>query len=245
MEEGRWQCNDVGIIQGGVISPLLSNIFLHYAFDLWIQRWRTRRKCGDMIVVRWADDFVVGIQHLSVARQFHAELQARFEKFGLTLHPDKTRLIEFGRFAIVNRLRRGAGKPESFNFLGFTHIVGKKQSNGWYTVIRRSIRKKMRAKLQEVKAELKRRRHQPVPVVGTWLKSIVGGYNRYFGVPTNLKAMFVFRSQIGRYWHHTLKRRGQKKSRLRWDRMKRLIDRWLPKPEFHHPYPLRRMGVIT
>jgi len=245
MEEGQWRSNEVGIIQGSVISPLLSNVFLHYAFDLWIQQWRTRRPCCDMMVVRWADDFVVGIQNLGVAKQFQAELQARFEKFRLTLHPDKTRLIEFGSYAIQNRLKRGAGRPESFNFLGFTHIVGRKQSNGMFTVIRKSIRKKTRAKLQEVKIELKRRMHQPVPVVGEWLKSVIEGYNRYFGVPTNWSAMFDFRFQIGRYWHHTLKRRGQRKSRLKWERMNRLIDRWLPKPKIHHAYPLRRMGVIT
>lgn len=245
LEDGKWYSREEGTIQGGVISPLLSNIFLHYAFDLWIQQWRTKRKGGDIIVVRWADDFVVGFQTLGVAKQFLTELQARFKKFSLTLHPEKTRLIEFGPFAINNRSKRGLGRPESFNFLGFTHIVGKKAGNGMFVVIRRSNKKRLRAKLQEVKVELRKRMHDPIPKVGEWLRSVVGGYNRYFGVPTNQRSLSVFRFQIGRYWHHALKRRGQKKSTLTWERMVRLIDRWLPKPEIHHPYPLRRMGVIT
>jgi RNA-directed DNA polymerase len=245
LEDGKWHSREEGTIQGGVISPLLSNIFLHYAFDLWIQQWRTKRKGGDIIVVRWADDFVVGFQNLGVAKQFLTELQARFQKFSLTLHPEKTRLIEFGPFAINNRIKRGLGRPESFNFLGFTHIVGKKQSNGMFVVIRKSNKKRLCAKLQEVKVELRKRMHDPIPKVGKWLRSVVGGYNRYFGVPTNQSSLYVFRFQVGRYWHHTLKRRGQKKSALTWERMVRLIDRWLPKPEIHHPYPLRRMGVIT
>jgi RNA-directed DNA polymerase len=245
LEDGKWHSREEGTIQGGVISPLLSNIFLHYAFDLWIQQWRTKSKGGDIIVVRWADDFVVGFQNLGVAKQFLTELQARFQKFSLRLHPEKTRLIEFGPFAINNRIKRGLGRPESFNFLGFTHIVGKKQSNGMFVVIRKSNKKRLRAKLQEVKVELRKRMHDPIPKVGGWLRSVVGGYNRYFGVPTNQNSLYAFRFQIGRYWHHTLKRRGQKKSTLTWERMVRLIDRWLPKPEIHHPYPLRRMGVIT
>ena len=245
LENGTWHSREEGTIQGGVISPLLSNIFLHYAFDLWIQQWRTKRKGGDIIVTRWADDFVVGFQNLGVAKQFLTELQARFKKFSLMLHPEKTRLIEFGPFAINNRSKRGLGRPESFNFLGFTHIVGKKASNGMFAVIRRSNKKRLRAKLQEVKVELRKRMHDPIPKVGEWLRSVVGGYNRYFGVPTNQNSLYLFRFQIGRYWHHALKRRGQKKSTLTWERMVRLIDRWLPKPEIHHPYPLRRMGVIT
>ena len=244
MEEGKWYSSEEGTPQGGVISPLLANIYLHYVFDLWIHQWRTSKERGDMIVVRWADDFIVGFQNVWVAKQFLVELSARFKKFALTLHPDKTRLIEFGSYAITNRLKRGAGRPESFNFLGFTHIVGRKRSNGMFAVIRKSIRKKMRAKLKEVKAELKRRMHQPIPEVGKWLKSVVGGYNRYFGVPTNTPAMFIFRFQVGRYWHLMLKRRSQK-SHCTWKRMHRLIEYWLPKPEVHHPYPLRRMGVIT
>jgi retron-type reverse transcriptase len=173
LEDGKWYSREDGTIQGGVISPLLSNIFLHYAFDLWIQQWRTKRKGGDVIVVRWADDFIVGFQRLGMAKQFLSELQARFKKFSLTLHPEKTRLIEFGPFAIENRLKRGLGRPMSFNFLGFTHIVGKKRSNGRFVVIRKSIKKRLRAKLQEIKVELRKRMHDPIPKVGSWLKSIV------------------------------------------------------------------------
>ena len=237
IEKGEWHCSEQGAIQGGVISPLLSNVFLHYTFDLWIQQWRTKRQNSDIIVVRWADDFIVGFQYRGVAKQFMAELQMRLKKFSLTLHPDKTRLIEFGRFAIEDRLKRGAGKPESFDFLGFTHIVGKKYSNGMFTVIRKSIKKRLRVKLQDIKIELKRRMHDPIPEVGKWLKSVVGGYNRYFGVPTNKRAMWRFRNQIGYYWKHALRRRSQN-SRCTWGRMARLMERWLPKPEIYHPYPL-------
>jgi RNA-directed DNA polymerase len=244
MEEGKWYCSEEGTPAGGVISPLLANVYLHYVFDLWMQRWRASRERGDIIVVRWADDFIVGFQTLEVAKQFLTELHTRFEKFSLTLHPGKTRLIEFGPFAIKNSIKRGTGKPESFNFLGYTHFVGKKRSNGMFTVIRKSIRKKMRAKLKEVKVELKRRMHEPVPEVGKWLKSIVGGYNRYFGVPTNMAALHTFRFQVGQYWFCTLKRRSQK-SLCTWERMRRLIERWLPKPEIHHPYPLLRKSVST
>lgn len=244
LEDGKWQRSEEGTPQGGVISPLLANIFLHYVLDLWTQQWRKKPGRGDIIVVRWADDFIVGFQNQGVARMFLSELQARFKKFGLTLHPEKTRLLEFGAFAIGNRRKRGQGRPESFNFLGLTHICGKKRSNGRFVVIRKSVRRKMRAKLQEIKAELKRRRHEPIPIMGKWLKSVVGGYNRYFGVPTNQPAMHAFRFQIGRYWHHTLKRRSQK-TRVTWERVTRLIETWLPRPEIHHPYPLRRMGVIT
>jgi RNA-directed DNA polymerase len=245
MEEGKWQRSVEGTPAGGVISPLLANIFLHYVFDLWIQKWRTGQEHGDIIVVRWADDFIVGFQRLEVAKQFLAELSMRFKKFALTLHPDKTRLIEFGPFACRDRLRRGAGWPESFNFLGFAHMVGKKRSNGMFAVIRKSDRKKMQTKLKEVKVELKGRMHQPIPEIGKWLKSVVGGYNRYFGVPTNMHMLNVFRFQIVRYWRHALNRRAQRKSRYTWERMNRLADRWLPKPEIHHQYPLKRMGVIT
>lgn len=244
LEKGQWQASEEGTPQGGVISPLLANIFLHYAFDLWIQQWRKPPDRGDIIVVRWADDFIVGFQKEGIARRFLSEIEGRFKKFGLTLHPEKTRLLEFGRYAIDNRRRRGKGRPESFKFLGFTHICGKKRSNGMFAVIRKTIGKRLRAKLQEVKIELKRRMHEPIPEVGKWLKAVVRGYNRYFGIPTNLTALYSFRFQVERYWHHTLKRRSQK-TRITWERVYRLTERWLPCPEIHHPYPLRRMGVIT
>jgi RNA-directed DNA polymerase len=173
-----------------------------------------------------------------------AELIERMRKFSLELHPEKTRLLEFGPFATENRKKRGEGKPETFNFLGFTHICGKKRGNGRFTVLRQTIRKRLQAKLSEVKAELKRRMHDPIPEVGQWLRSVVGGHIRYYGVPTNRAALYTFRFQVGRLWHRTLLRRSQK-ARVLWDRMRRLIDRWLPPARTCHPYPLRRMGVIT
>jgi RNA-directed DNA polymerase len=244
LEEGRWTCSEEGTPQGGSASPLMANVFLHYVFDLWVHHWRKTRAKGDVIVVRWADDFVVGFQHRSEAEWFHRELVERFTKFKLKLHPEKTRLIEFGRYAAENRKRRGKGKPETFNFLGFTHICGKKRSNGMYTVKRRTMSKRKRAKLKEIKTELKKRMHQPVPEVGKWLRSVVGGHNRYYGVPMNQPSLSSFRFHVGRYWYRALRRRSQKK-RLTWVRMRRLIDKWLPPAIVHHPYPLRRLGVIT
>jgi group II intron reverse transcriptase/maturase len=244
MEQGKWQAVEEGTPQGGVISPLLSNVFLHYALDLWIRHWRKSQAQGDVIVVRWADDFAIGLQSKTQAERCLAELRQRLGKFGLGLNLDKTRLIEFGPFATDNRRRRGAGRPPTFDFLGFTHICGKKRSNGMYTVIRKTVKKRMGRKLQEIKAELTKRMHEPIPKQGIWLGSVVGGFIRYHGVPTNLSAIKHFRFQIGRYWHRTLKRRSQRK-RLRWERMRQLIDRWLPPANICHPYPLRRMGVIT
>ena len=173
-----------------------------------------------------------------------AELIERMRKFSLELHPEKTRLLEFGPFAAENRKKRGEGKPETFNFLGFTHICGQKRGNGRFTVLRQTIRKRLQAKLSEVKAELKRRMHDPIPEVGQWLRSVVGGHIRYYGVPTNRAALYTFRFQVGRLWHRTLLRRSQK-ARVLWDRMRRLIDRWLPPARTCHPDPLRRLGFIT
>src|SRR5438876_345149 len=173
---------------GGNASPLLANIYLHYVFDLWVQHWRRTKASGEVIVVRWADDFVVGFEHRWEAERFHKELAERFAKFKLKLHPEKTRLIEFGYWAANNRKRRGAGKPETFNFLGFTHICAKKRSNRMFTVNRRTIAKRKRTKLSEIKTELRKRLHQPVPQVGQWLRSVVAGHNRYYGVPTNLQS---------------------------------------------------------
>jgi len=187
---------------------------------------------------------VVGFQSKSDAERFWAELIERLRKFRLELHPEKTRLLEFGPLAAENRRRLGKGKPETFNFLGFTHICGKKRSNGRFTVLRQTIRKRMQAKLSEVKAELKRRMHDPVPKVGEWLRSVVGGHIRYYGVPMNRPALVLFRFQVGRLWRRALSRRSQN-GRVLWDRMRRLIDRWLPPARVCHPYPLRRLGVIT
>jgi RNA-directed DNA polymerase len=244
LEAGQWTCSEEGTPQGGSASPLLANIYLHYVFDLWVQHWRKTKAKGDVIVVRWADDFVVGFEHQSDAEQFHHELAERFAKFKLKLHPEKTRVIEFGRFAVNNRKRRGQGKPETFNFLGFTHICGQTRSQGMFTVLRRTMSQRKRAKLKEIKTELSKRMHQPVPEVGKWLRTVVGGHNRYYGVPTNLQSLSVFRFHVGRCWYRTLRRRSQK-TRLTWERMRRLIDHWLPRPLLHHSYPSWRLGVTT
>ena len=244
LEEGRWKSSEEGTPQGGSASPLMANIFLHYVFDLWVHQWRKTKARGDVIVVRFADDFVIGFQHRSDAERLHKDLEERFDKFKLRLHPEKTRLIEFGYFAASNRRRRGQGKPETFNFLGFTHICGKKRSNGMFTVYRRTISKRDRAKLKEIKAGLRRRMHLPVPQVGKWLKTVIEGHNRYYGVPSNTQSLSSFRFQVARRWFRSLRRRSQR-TRLTWERMYRLIDRWLPPPRIHHPYPLRRLGVIT
>jgi group II intron reverse transcriptase/maturase len=244
LEEGQWRCSEEGTPQGGSASPLLANIYLHYVFDLWVQHWRKTKAKGDVIVVRWADDFVVGFEHQSDAGRFHRELAERFAKFKLKLHPEKTRVIEFGRYAAERRKRRGQGKPETFNFLGFTHICGQKRSNGMYTVWRRTMSKRKRGKLKAVKTELRKRMHQPIAEIGKWLRSVVEGHNRYYGVPSNLPSLGSFRFHVGRYWYRTLRRRSQKTC-LTWKRMCRLFDRWLPWPKLHHPYPARRFGVIT
>ena len=244
LEDGKRMRVEEGTPQGGSASPLLANIYLHYAFDLWVQAWRRKRAGGDVIVVRFADDIAVGFQSKAEAERFRAELVERLRKFRLELHPEKTRLLEFGPLAAESRERRGQGKPETFNFLGFTHICGKKRSNGRFTVLRQTIRKRLQAKLSEVKAELRHRMHDPVPRVGEWLRSVVGGHIRYYGVPMNSPALRLFRFQVGRLWHRALSRRGQN-GRVRWDRMRRLIDRWLPPARIYHPYPLRRLGVIT
>jgi group II intron reverse transcriptase/maturase len=244
LEDGKRMRTEEGTPQGGSASPLLANIYLHYAFDLWTLAWRRKLATGDMIVVRFADDVVVGFQNKLDAERFWAELIDRFQKFGLELHPEKTRLLEFGPYAAEYRRRRGQGKPETFNFLGFTHICGKKRSNGRFTVLRQTIRKRLQAKLSEVKAELKRRMHDPIPEVGKWLRSVVSGHYRYYGVPTNGRALGIFRFQVGGLWHRALEHRSQN-GRVLWDRMRRLIDCYLPPVKICHPYPLRRLGVIT
>jgi len=244
LEDGKRIRVEEGTPQGGSASPLLANVYLHYVFDLWVQAWRQKRAHGDVIVVRFADDIVVGFRDKADADQFRVELTERMRKFNLELHPEKTRLLEFGPFAIQNRQRRGEGKPETFNFLGFTHICVQKRSNGRFTVLRQTIRKRLQAKLHEVKAELQRRMHEPIPEVGKWLQAVVRGHIRYYGVPMNQPALYLFRFQVGRLWYRALSRRSHK-GRVLWDRMRRLITRWLPEPLVCHPYPLRRMGVGT
>ncbi len=244
LEDGKRTLVQEGTPQGGSASPLLANVYLHYAFDLWVQAWRKKRANGDVMVVRFADDIVLGFQSEMDARRFQEELEERFRKFKLELHPDKTRLIEFGPFAADNRRRRGEGKPETFDFLGLTHICARNRSNGRFTVLRQTIRKRVQAKLSEVQAELRRRMHDPIPEQGRWLRSVVDGHIRYYGVPMNRPALFLFRFQVGWLWHRALARRSQN-GRILWHRMRRLIDRWLPPARICHPYPLRRLGVIT
>jgi group II intron reverse transcriptase/maturase len=244
LEDGKRVRMEEGTPQGGSASPLLANIYLHYVFDLWAQAGRRKQAHGDVIVVRYADDIVVGFQSEADAKRFLAELAERFRKFSLELHPDKTRLLEFGPFAARNRKRRGEGKPETFDFLGFTHICGKKRSNGRFTVMRQTIRKRMQAKLNSVKAELRQRMHAPIQDTGKWLRSVVSGHFRYYGVPMNRHALKKFRFRIGWLWHRALSRRSQN-GRVPWNRMRRLIDHWLPPVCVYHPFPLRRMGVIT
>jgi RNA-directed DNA polymerase len=244
LEEGTRRRMEEGTPQGGSASPLLANISRHDVLDLWVQAWRQTHAHGDVIVVRYADDIALGFQHKSDAERCWRELAERVRTFRLALHPEKTRLLEFGPYAGENRKHRGQGKPETFNFLGFTHICGKKRSNGRFTVLRQTIRQRVQAKLSEVKAELRLRMHDPIPAVGTWLRSVVGGHIRYYGVPMNSPALSMFRSQVGWLWHRALSRRSQK-GRVLWDRMRRLIDRWLPPARVCHPYPLKRLGVIT
>jgi RNA-directed DNA polymerase len=242
LEDGKVTWADDGTPQGGVISPLLANIYLHYVFDLWIQAWRKRAE-GDVMVVRYADDFVVGFQHRHEAERFSTELRERFAKFGLELHSGKTRLIEFGRFAAENRERRGEGKPDTFDFLGFTHACGRAR-NGGFQVVRLTMKKRFRAKLKALKVELRYRLHHPIPDVGKWLEKVVSGYYRYHAVPGNAHTLWAFRFHVGRLWFRTLKRRSQR-SRLNWTRMTRIIDRWLPCPRILHPYPEQRLRVTT
>lgn len=243
LEEGSRVQSDVGTVQGGSVSPLLANIYLHYVFDLWAHRWRNHQAHGDVIIVRFADDFVVGFQYRNEAECFLAELRERFAHFGLALHTDKTRLIEFGRFAMQNRAERGEGKPETFDFLGFTHICGRTRK-GWFTIRRETMSKKLRAKLKEVRAELRSRMHDPIPVQGTYLRMVVTGHTRYFGVPLNSPAISVFRKEICRIWLKVLRRRSHM-HKLTWARMQRLIAKWIPPTPICHPYPLQRFGVIT
>ena len=243
LEDGKRTCSEVGTIQGGSISPLLANVYLHYVFDLWAERWRHKQARGEMVIVRFADDFVVGFEHRQEAERFLAELRERFARFGLDLHPDKTRLVEFGRYAAERRRERGEGKPGTFNFLGFTHSCGKTRK-GRFTVLRQTMRTRLQAKLKEVKSELRRRMHDPVPELGAYLGSVVRGHTRYYGVPMNSRAIGTFHKEVCRLWRRALARRSQKAT-LPWDRMKRYIARWIPPARICHPYPLVRMGVLT
>lgn len=243
IEDGSWSETTEGSPQGASVSPLLANVYLHYVFDRWVRQWRRRHARGDMIVTRFADDFIVGFEHLGDAKQFLHDLRKRFAKFGLELHPEKTRLIEFGRFAVRRRAERDLGKPETFDFLGFTHICGKGKS-GAFWLRRITVSKRLRAKLKQVKIQLKRRRHLPIPDQGRWLGSVVRGHLAYYAVPGNVRAANAFRIQVSRHWLHALRRRGQR-HRLNWERMNRLIARWLPPVRIAHPYPEVRFDART
>ena len=241
LEDGVVTVEEKGTGQGSVISPLLANVYLHYVFDLWAERWRRREAAGDMIMVRYADDIVVGFQHEADARRFWDAMRERLREFSLSLHPDKTRLIEFGRFAAQNREKRGRGKPETFKFLGFV-LISAKSRRGDFQIRRKSRRDRMSAKLREIKEALRERRHVSVPEVGKWLAQVVAGYFAYHAVPTNSPALSAFRYHVVVLWHRQLCRRSQK-AYVVWERMAKLADEFLPKPRVLHPWPSVRFAV--
>lgn len=241
LEDGIVTVSETGTGQGSVISPLLANVYLHYVFDLWAERWRRRDATGDMIIVRYADDIVVGFEHETDARRFWEAMRQRLEDYALALHPEKTRLIEFGRHAADNRARRGLGKPETFNFLGFTFICGRSR-RGRFLLHRKTRRDRMRVKLQEIKDELRERMHWPIPTQGKWLRQVVRGFFAYHAVPTNLPALGAFRTHVTRLWLRTLRTRSQK-DRYEWDRMRKIAHDWLPQPRILHPWPNVRFAV--
>ncbi len=243
LEDGAWTRSETGTPQGGSISPLAANLYMHYVFDQWAQQWRRTAARGDMIIVRYLDDFIVGFRYHTDAEQFLTALRERLGQFGLRLHPDKTRLLEFGRYAAQNRRERGQGKPETFQFLGFVHSCGWTRK-GEFTVRRHTAGERLRAKLKEVKAELRRRRHDPVPEVGAWLGSVVRGHGQYYGIPGNWQAIRRFRDEVSRHWHQALSRRSQK-GRVKWERMQRLIERWLPPARIVHPSSWVMFAVMT
>jgi len=241
LEDGIVTPSEKGTGQGSVISPLLANIYLHYVIDLWANRWRRREATGDMIIVRYADDFIVGFEHEADARRFLDEMRERLGEFALSLHPEKTRLIEFGRFAAERRQRRGLDKPETFNFLGFTFICGKTRA-GKFQIKRKTRRDRMRAKLKMIQEGLWRRMHQSIPSQGRWLRRVVKGYFNYHAVPTNARALDVFRHHVTDLWRRTLRRRSQT-ARMTWARMTKLANDFLPKPIILHPWPSERFAV--
>ena len=241
-EDGEWSGTKRGTPQGAVISPLLANVYLHYVFDLWVEAWRNKSAAGAVMVVRYADDFVLGFEHRSEAERFLEQLRDRLAKFGLELHPAKTRLIEFGRWAIAERRGRGAGKPETFDFLGFTHICEINRKSGRFVVRRKTVRKRMRAKLVEIKKHLRARMHASPSETGEWLRRVVRGYFQYHGVPGNRRTLQGFRWALARHWRRTLRRRGQKR-RMSWGRFYRLLDCYLPPPRCFHPFPSVRFAA--
>ena len=240
-EDGKWSETKIGTPQGAVVSPLMANVYLHYVFDWWVETWRRKNARGDMIVVRYADDLVVGFQHRAEAERFLTEFEERLAKFGLEVNREKTRLVEFGRYAQANRKRRKEGKPETFTFLGFTHMCGQ-NTKGYFEVWRLTAAKRMRAKLASIKVELRRNRHEAPSVVGSWLKRVVTGYYRYYAVPGNIRSLSRFRHRLCRRWRHELRRRSQKR-RPSWAKLLPLFERWIPRPRVLHPYPDARFAV--
>jgi RNA-directed DNA polymerase len=243
LEDGKRMRSEIGTVQGGSISPLLANIYLHYVFDLWIQQWRRGKAHGEVIVVRFADDFVVGLERKEDGEGLVSELGERLGRFGLELHTEKTRLIEFGRYAEQQRRKRGEGKPDTFNFLGFTHSCGKTR-RGKFMVLRQTMRRRWQAKLKEIKEELRHRMHQSIPEMGRYLRSVVAGHMRYYAVPMNAVSVSNFRLAVSWIWRRVLRRRSQR-AHLPWTRMKRHVARWLPQTRICHPYPWARFGVST
>ncbi|HYM13560.1 MAG TPA: group II intron reverse transcriptase/maturase [Bryobacterales bacterium] len=241
MEEGRWEETTEGTPQGAVISPLLANVYLHYVFDLWVEAWRKKVARGQVIVVRYADDLVMGFEHRAEAERFLEQFRERLAKFGLELHPEKTRLLEFGRFAAANRRKRGEKKPETFTFLGFVHQCGT-DPRGRFMVWRQTASKRMVAKLRQIKLTLRRRMHEPVPRIGAWLRSVLQGFYRYHAVPGNLRALSTFRHRLGHLWRSTLRHRSQRPNGS-WERLGPLFARWLPAARVLHPYPSIRFDA--
>jgi len=241
LEDGIVTVSETGTGQGSVISPLLANVYLHYVFDLWAERWRRREARGDMIIVRFADDIIVGFEHETDARRFRDAMRVRLQEFSLSLHPEKTRLIEFGRQAAARRAQRGLGKPETFTFLGFTFVCGKSR-RGRFLIKRKTRRDRMRAKLREIKEDMQRRMHQPIPEQGRWLRQVVTGFFAYHAVPTNGRSLGAFRYHVTNLWRRSLRRRSQK-DHTTWARVTKLADDWLPRPRILHPWPNQRFAV--
>jgi group II intron reverse transcriptase/maturase len=241
VEDGYWREQAKGSPQGGCLSPMLANIFLHYVLDLWVKHWRKSKAKGDLIIVRYADDFVVGLQYRQEAQRFERELRERLQRYGLELNQEKSRLIEFGRFAEENRRQRGEGKPETFDFLGLTHLCGKDR-HGKFKLKRKTVRGRMSRKLRAIKMELRKRHNQSVPTMGRWLRSVLTGHYQYYGVPDNYRSLATFRKAVLRLWKAGIGRQSQK-GRATWKRMDRLSARWLPKARICHPYPSQRLCV--
>jgi RNA-directed DNA polymerase len=242
LEDEEWRETEVGTPQGAVISPLMANIYLHYTLDIWVKAWRKKAK-GDVIFVRYADDAVAGFQHRWEAEKFLQGVGERMRERGLELHPEKTRLIEFGRFAEENRRRRGEGKPETFDFLGFTHICGKTRKGKWFTIRRQTVKKRLRNKLKEIRQQLRKRINQRVSEMGKWLRSVVQGYYNYHAVPGNFAALALFRREVARAWRSVLSRRSQRGNRT-WESIKDLVERFLPRAQIQHPLPDVRFDAM-